>query len=289
MSMSQEEIEALMNESADIEPIAEDIPAAEETNEESANMSEDDIAALLAESDVPEAEEVSNNEEVIEKSVETEEDSVSEDNSSDIDDILNGIDGITNDKSTQDAETIMNAQIDQGIYPLPVEKEHKVVNQLNEVAEDSEEKATKIFDVLSFVLDENSEIQNEAKAMGEFVQKQTILLEAMVKKFPNITVLSENLEQAKALSQSNEKISSSVEAQNNQIFIAMDLMQFNDINRQKIERVMSVIKKLSNYLNGIFEDDSGKPDVQVAKHISGDSAETVDDDDINSLIEEFNN
>jgi hypothetical protein len=68
----------------------------------------------------------------------------------------------------------------------------------------------------------------------------------------------------------------------------MDLMQFNDINRQKIERVMSVIKKLSNYLNGIFEDDSDKPEVQVAKHISGDSSETVDDDDIDALIAEFN-
>ena len=67
----------------------------------------------------------------------------------------------------------------------------------------------------------------------------------------------------------------------------MDLMQYHDINRQKIERVMSVIRKLSTYLNGIFEDDNDKPEVQIARHISGDSSSTVDEDDIDSLIAEF--
>jgi hypothetical protein len=51
---------------------------------------------------------------------------------------------------------------------------------------------------------------------------------------------------------------------------------------------MSVIKKLSNYLNGLFEDDSSKPEVQIAKHISGDSSESVTEDDLDSLISEFN-
>ena len=67
----------------------------------------------------------------------------------------------------------------------------------------------------------------------------------------------------------------------------MELMQYHDINRQKIERVMAVIRKLSSYLNGIFEDDSDKPEVQIAKHISGDSNETVDEEDLESLISQF--
>jgi hypothetical protein len=66
-------------------------------------------------------------------------------------------------------------------------------------------------------------------------------------------------------------------------------MQFNDINRQKIERVMAVIKKLSQYLNGLFEDNSDKPEVQIAKHISGDGSNTVDEEDIESLIANFSN
>ena len=67
----------------------------------------------------------------------------------------------------------------------------------------------------------------------------------------------------------------------------MEIMQYHDINRQKIERVMSVIKKLTTYLNGIFEDDSGKPEIQIAKHISGDSSDSMNDTDLDSLISEF--
>ena len=172
---------------------------------------------------------------------------------------------------------------------MPVEKEHKVVNQLNEVAEDSEEKASKIFDVLSYILDENSEIQQFTKNINEFVEKQTSLLEALNAKFPQLSVVSENLEMAKNIAPMIDNITTKLDAENNQIFSAMDLMQFHDINRQKIERVMAVIKKLSNYLNGIFEDDSNKPEVQIAKHISGDASTTVDAEDIESLIAEFNN
>ena len=69
----------------------------------------------------------------------------------------------------------------------------------------------------------------------------------------------------------------------------MELMQYHDINRQKIERVMAVIRKLANYLNGIFSDDSDKPEVQIAKHISGDGQETVTEEDLDSLISEFKN
>jgi hypothetical protein len=274
MSMSQEEIEALMNETMDVSP-TEDAP--EEDVVEDISMSTDDIAALIEDADSSDTE--------------------SEDN---FDDILAGIDGITEDETVAEAsppsqpvptdmEAIMNEQINQGVYPMPVEKEHKVVNQLNEVAEDSEEKATKIFDVLSFILDENAQIQKDTKAMGEFIEKQTALLEALSAKFPNIAVISENLALARSVLSMSPTISSKIDEENNQIFNAMDLMQFHDINRQKIERVMAVIRKLSIYLNGIFEDDNEKPEVQIAKHISGDSADTVNNDDLDSLIAEFAN
>jgi hypothetical protein len=282
MSMSQEEIEALMNESMSVGPSVEDT-AEESSTDDSASMSQDDIAALVADSD----------------SSDSFDNTADQDNmDSSMDDILAGIDGITDDEpekvepeknniNTKDLSAIMNEQIDQGVYPMPVEKEHKVVNQLNEVAEDSEEKATKIFDVLSFILDENAEIQKDVKAMGDFIEKQTSLLTALSTKFPNIEVISQNLELAKNISSSQESVTKRLDEENNQIFVAMDLMQFHDINRQKIERVMAVIRKLSVYLNGIFEDDNSKPEVQIAKHISGDSADTVNEDDLSALIAEF--
>jgi len=68
----------------------------------------------------------------------------------------------------------------------------------------------------------------------------------------------------------------------------MELMQFNDINRQKIERVMSVIRKLSTYLNNLFEDDNSHKEIVVAKHISGDNgSDLMGGDDLESLIDEY--
>jgi len=171
---------------------------------------------------------------------------------------------------------------------MPVEREHKVVNQLNEVAEDSEEKASQIFDVLSFILDENDLLQRNTAQVLNFIDTQTKLLETLSGKFPNVDVFSENLQKAQEVKKLISEITSGIEDENNKVFEAMELMQYHDINRQKIERVMAVIRKLSLYLSGLFEDDSNKPEVQIAKHISGDSSQTVTDDDLDSLIAEFN-
>ncbi|MEA2049924.1 MAG: hypothetical protein U9O56_04265 [Campylobacterota bacterium] len=268
MSMSQAEIEALMKGADDFQ---EDDNKATETQE-----SEDNIDDILAGIDgITDDEPVS-----------------TEDN---FDDILAGIDGITDSDDSSQSDNITSVEspkkeaINEDKYPLPVEKEHKVVNQLNEVAEDSEQKASQIFDVLSFVLDENNEIDKYNKQMEEFIKSQVELLESLASKFPNIALFNENLEKANTVLESSSSLSNKVNSENNKIFEAMELMQYHDINRQKIERVMAVIRKLSNYLNGIFEDDSDKPEVQIAKHISGDSSETVNADDIESLISEMSN
>ena len=278
MSMSQEEIEALMSGADDIgiddteeETEIEEIDSTSNGLDEEVNV--DDILAGI-------------------DGIVDDESSVDEVN---VDDILAGIDGIVDDEPIEDMGKVansvsdMDAKINSSQYPLPVSDENKVVNQLNEVADDSEEKASQIFDVLSFILDENSEIAKYNKNMSEFIQKQSELLESLSVKFPNVNVFNENLEKANELLISSKDLSLKVDAENNKVFEAMELMQYHDINRQKIERVMSVIKKLSSYLNGIFEDDSGRAEVQIAKHISGDSSDIVDSSDIESLISEFSN
>jgi hypothetical protein len=260
MSMSQEEIEALMSGADDF--------GEDESSEDIETQDADDI---LTDNEEPSSAE-------------------------NVDDILAGIDGIVDDEAPVEeikpelssAENLENL-IEQNQYPLPAKSENKVVNQLNEVAEDSEEKASQIFDVLSFILDENDEIQKYNNQISEFIEKQATLLESLTTKFPNINVFNENLELSKTLLQTTKDLSAKVDGENNKVFGAMELMQYHDINRQKIERVMSVIKKLNNYLNGIFEDDSDKPEVQIAKHISGDSNDIVDGDDLESLISEFAN
>jgi len=284
MSMSQEEIEALMSGAGDlggddssdaVEDAVEPIAETQTSEEEEVNI--DDILAGI-DGVVDDGSESSEKE---------------EDN---FDDILSSIEGMTNDQSEIQEESKNNSKetvesiedlIDQSQYPMPVKNENKVVSQLNQVADDSEQKASQIFDVLSFVLDENNEISNYNKEMGEFIKSQEELLESLSTKFPNISIFNENLEKAKSLADSTAALAQKVDSENMKIFEAMELMQFHDINRQKIERVMAVIRKLNDYLNGIFEDDSDKPEVQIAKHISGDSNDIMEADDLESLISEF--
>jgi hypothetical protein len=181
-----------------------------------------------------------------------------------------------------------NSTNDEVMLPLPSSKEHKIVNQLNEVAEDTEEKASQIFDVLSYILDENEKVVKSNEVSREFIDSQIELLEKLSTKFPKIDIFQENIKKAQEAKELTIQTTDVVNEENNKIFEAMEIMQYHDINRQKIERVMSVIRKLTQYLNGIFEDGSNKPEVQVAKHISGDGAETVNEEDIDSLISEFN-
>ncbi len=82
----------------------------------------------------------------------------------------------------------MDSKIDSGVFPLPVEEDTKVVNQLSAVANDSEEKASKIFDVLSNILDYNNAIQNDVKILNDFSEKQVAMLSSLSQKFPNIEV-----------------------------------------------------------------------------------------------------
>ena len=285
MSMSQEEIEALMS-GLDIQEDETPAPEIQEPviEEDNTTMSEDDIAELIAQTDVPSDESTQdpseskveerasevNIEELItntEDSTTTEETAESEN----IDDILASIEGMDEGETSSSTPDIVpevvtptvksstptepekeaigkdwtGTQIDQGLFPFPVEKNTKVVNQLSEVATDSEEKATQIFDVLSFILDENNEIQKDAKALENFVAKQIVLLDSLSKKFPNISSFKTNLELAQSLQTAPSDITDRTNAENAKLFEAMELMQFNDINRQKIERVMAVIKQLS--------------------------------------------
>jgi len=72
----------------------------------------------------------------------------------------------------------------------------------------------------------------------------------------------------------------------------MSLMQYQDINRQKIERVINVMRALIKYLNILFEgSQSDKERTSSATMIIGDSdldLEMQSTDDIDKLIDIFN-
>jgi hypothetical protein len=181
-----------------------------------------------------------------------------------------------------------SSKISEGVFPFPAENDTKVVSQLSQVANDSEEKVSQIFDVLSLTLDNNSEIRKSIKSYEEFILSQNKLLNSLSNKFPKIGVFQEQLEKVKNFESSIKSLKTLLDDEDMHIFQGMELMQFNDINRQKIERVMSVIRKLSIYLNNLFEDDNPR-ELPMARHIHGDTdTEDLVGDDLDKLIAEFN-
>jgi len=316
MSMSQEEIEALMN-GLDIEDDG-------DSDEETVTVNTQEIEELLSQTEEFKKDDV--NLENEEHDLEDEEpielkSNASSVSSSDIEKLLSEIENSNeNAKHIEEIESIVtpskssvvekeitvteskparsedeiakdwtSSRINEGIFPLPAENDTKVVNQLTQVANDSEEKVSQIFDVLSLTLDNNNELRSSLKDIESFISSETALLNSLNSRFPNIKIFDERLSQANKVAETLKNLKSMINTEDTEIFQAMELMQFNDINRQKIERVMSVIRKLSSYLNNLFEDNTPAKDIVVAKHIHGDDTDDLIGDDLDKLIAEFSN
>ena len=313
MSMSQEEIEALMS-GLDIEDDG-------DSDEETVTVNTQEIEELLSQTEdfkediKHKTEKQDFKEELIE--VKSNSNNVS---NSDIEKLLNEIESVgesshenelelnfkslelddlkkeipvENIKPNRSEDEIVkdwtSSKINEGIFPLPAEHDTKVVNQLTQVANDSEEKVSQIFDVLSLTLDNNNQLRTYVKEFEVFLTSQSALLSSLNSKFPNIKLFDEYLLKVDKVSDSMKNLKGMINSEDSEIFQAMELMQFNDINRQKIERVMSVIRKLSSYLNNLFEDNNPPKDIAVAKHIHGDSTDDLIGEDLDKLIAEFSN
>ena len=313
MSMSQGEIEALMN--------GLDIVDDSDSEEETVAVNTQEIEELLSKTEEIKDDIKIEDEEIVKfDAIQEPVEFKTSVNNSDIEKLLNEIENASNDKKNLDEqeESILDSieyeaiqeepiivekrldrtedeivkdwtssKINEGVFPLPAENDTKVVSQLSQVANDSEEKVSQIFDVLSLMLGNNNELKNSLKEVDAFVNAQSSLLNSLNSKFPNIKIFDEHLLNANKISTLLKGSKDLINLEDSKIFEAMELMQFNDINRQKIERVMSVIRKLSLYLNNLFEDDGTSKDIAVAKHIPGDSTNDLIGDDLDKLIAEF--
>ena len=78
------------------------------------------------------------------------------------------------------------------------------------------------------------------------------------------------------------------EATQDEIMVAMDIMQYQDIHRQKIERVINIMRALIRYMNKLFEGKvSDEERVKSATYIPGDNKEVVSDEEIEELLKQF--
>ena len=176
-----------------------------------------------------------------------------------------------------------------GVWPPPPPTEdHKMVHQLDDVTRDSEEKATQMFDKLETINNFFMDAESDSNSLKEAIKSNVELFTTLSEKFPNIAAFSEALEKNNSLLGTIDNIIGNLQMGQDEIMMAMDMMQYQDIHRQKIERVINVMRALSKYMNTLFEgriDDDKR--VGSAVHIAGDTTteNLVSNDDIEALIE----
>ena len=172
--------------------------------------------------------------------------------------------------------------------PPPPTDDHKMVHQLDDVTKDSEEKATQMFDKLDAINNFSMDAESGLSEIISGIEANIEIFTKLHEKFPNIATFAEALEKNNALKSSAETTLDNVRMAEDEIMMAMDMMQYQDIHRQKIERVINVMRALSKYMSSLFE---GKIDdekrVASAVHIAGDThtENLVSNDDIEALIE----
>ncbi|AFI05632.1 protein phosphatase CheZ [Helicobacter cetorum] len=173
--------------------------------------------------------------------------------------------------------------------PPPPTEEHKIVHQLDDVTRDSEAKATQIFDQLDLIGAGADKIVKMVKKIQEPLKKHQEIFENLHTNFPSIEAFKNALEEQQEMLTSLKTIKEEAEGCSDGSMQAMDIMQFQDIHRQKIERVVNVMRALSQYMNSLFEgkiDDSKR--VSSATYIAGDEKEDLASaDDIEALIASF--
>ena len=195
----------------------------------------------------------------------------------------------TEEESFESESETQSPSDSENQLPMPATNENKMVHQLDEVTKESEEKAIEIFDIIEGISNDLMDKEESLSAITEVIISNIELFKTLNTKFPDIDAFKEQLEKNETALQD---VSGTVEALQNSgdsIMNIMDIMQYQDIHRQKIERVINVMRALSRYMNTLFE---GKIDddkrVSSAQHIAGDShTNLASTDDIEALLEQF--
>lgn len=174
-------------------------------------------------------------------------------------------------------------------WPMPATDENKMVHQLDDVTRESEEKASEIFDIIDGVSNQLMEGEGSLGNVLETLESNIALFTTLSKKFPDVAAFGVQLEKnSAALEEANQTIQG-LQASGESIMSVMDIMQYQDIHRQKIERVINVMRALSNYMNSLFEGRiEDKKRVSSAQHIVGDTHnELASNEDIEALLAQF--
>ena len=174
-------------------------------------------------------------------------------------------------------------------WPLPATDENKMVHQLDDVTKESEEKASEIFDIIEVISNDLMEKEENVQKSIDTFEANIELFTTLTTKFPEVEAFKTSLTQNEEALESAKETIEILQNSGDSIMSVMDIMQYQDIHRQKIERVINVMRALSKYMNTLFE---GKIDddkrVSSAQHIAGDTHNDVaSTDDIEALLAQF--
>ena len=174
-------------------------------------------------------------------------------------------------------------------WPLPATDENKMVHQLDDVTKESEEKASEIFDIIETISNDMLEKESNAQDILEVISSNVELFTKLSARFPDVEAFKTQLEKNESAQEDMKQTLEMLQVSGDSIMSVMDIMQYQDIHRQKIERVINVMRALSKYMNTLFEgriDDEKR--VSSAQHIAGDTHnELASTDDIEALLEQF--
>ena len=171
--------------------------------------------------------------------------------------------------------------------PPPPTDDNKMVHQLDDVTKESEQKASEIFDLIEGISNDLGKGEKDVKALQAIIQSNIALFTTLSAKFPHIEAFKSQLAENKTASDGLNDILEMLQNGGDTIMNIMDIMQYQDIHRQKIERVINVMRALSTYMNHLFAgkiDDSKR--VTSAVHLPGDTTteNVVSNEDIEALL-----
>ena len=239
-------------------------------------MTQEELDALMA-GDLDEMDDAAPAQSAIEESLESDEDAMSDSEALEVE----------KDKAATQMMHEYRPSSTMSWPPPPPTADHKMVHQLDDVTKDSEIKATQVFDKLETVSNFMMSAEENAKEVIKLIETNITLFETLVTKFPKIDQFQKALDDNKGMKDRVEDLLMNAQMAEDEIMMTMDIMQYQDIHRQKIERVINVMRALSKYMSALFEgskDDSKR--VSSAVHIHGDETteDVVSSEDIEALI-----
>ena len=182
-----------------------------------------------------------------------------------------------------------NIKKEEQYLPYPATDENKMVHQLDDLTKESEKKATEIFDILENISNNLQETEQKIDKITEVLNKNIKLFTTLSTKFSNIAIFKSALKNNNSILNDANKTLAMLQTSGDSIIDTMDIMQYQDIHRQKIERVINVMRSLSNYTNNLLESKiDDKKRVSSAQHIQGDiHNELASEKEIETLLTEF--